>query len=778
MKICSVCHRCYEDSVADCEENHGSLTAARLGSREMIANYRLDFLLERDATGETYRATRDGFDQVFIIKIFALNSTSDTAQRQKIQSEAQAVSGVNHPNIARVYEFGSIDSGEFYTVTEAVGGQTLRECLRKIGVLPEITAVQVAKYAAEALEAAHQVGVTHRAVSPANIILVQNNKTLSVKLQNFDFGGVRQQAAVADFSAIQPPIDALRYLAPEQVAGEETDARSDIYSLAVVLYEMLCGRSPFDAPTSTVISDRRINEKPLEQLSFDTRALLKHILRQSLQKRPEARPQTAGNFARQLRHIEQLLGLALPAPAHEVSQPSTANKPATEAVAFNAAPTPNSSESLFEKAEESRPREISTQEIAEPILQSTPVAATSVENVEEKTVYADASFSEPEPIRVEKRESRVDSISTEPLLTENEGASVASFESEPIRIKKKFEAEPIILKKKQVDADAFEPEPTLVEWKTADVVSTVPEMIDLPDADVREAGKTRTNAPIFADSLNENRVRHLPTKRPLFVGAGLLTLLVSVMLGAFLYNWQRQSAVAPPIIAAASPVPAASQMQEELALDTNDDTAEFDTAELAAPGTEEPASDTFEKSSRTASKRENQPREETATNDKAARQNESLGNRIAPESPAATEIADNNSRPRVISENGVAQAELNTSLGDWVTATNARNVDRQMNYYAPKMNAYYLTRNVSPDTVRAEKRRIFERADQVAIQTGKPQIAVSPDGKTATMRFRKKYVIRQGQQTRNGEVVQELRWVKSGGGWRIVSERDVKVINR
>jgi serine/threonine protein kinase/ketosteroid isomerase-like protein len=778
MKVCTVCQRCYEDAVADCEENHGSLAAARSGSREMIANYRLDFLLERDATGETYQATRSGFDQFFIIKIFALNSTSDSAEREKIQSEARAAANLNHLNVARVYEFGSTDSGEFYTVTESISGQTLRECLRKVGVFPEAEAVMIARHAAEALEAAHRGGVIHRAVSPANIILAQDGEKLAVKLQNFDFGGVTQQSIVAASSDAVPPIDALRYLSPEQCAGQAADARSDVYSLAVVLFEMLCGRSPFDAPTSAVIADRRINVQPLEKLSFDTRALLKHVLQQSLQNRPEARPQTAGNFARQLSHIEQLLNLSPAMPPRETSKSATSDESAPDAVVVSGTSTPESSKSPFEKTEKSRTREFSTQETSESLSPSMPAVASSVENVEEKSVYADTAFPEPETIRIEKREERVDSVSAEPVSAEPiliEEASVTSFESEPIHIKKKFESEPILVRKKQFDASADESEPVLVEWKNTDVLSTASEVFELSDVDVKETRKktreAQSNAPILTDSVNESRAQPLPVRRSLLVGASLLALLVSVMLGALLYKRQHQSAVASPTIVAAS-------QPQESALDKSDDMTESGAVETAATQSEETTPNAIENPSQTTAKREDQPGEETAANAEAAKQNEPLRDRIAPENPATAEIGDGNNRARVVSENGDAQAELNTSLGDWITATNARNVDRQMNYYAPKVTAYYRTRNVSPDAVRAEKRRAFERADTVNIQTGKPEISVSPDGKSATMRFRKKYVIKEGQQTRNGEVIQELRWVKSGGAWRIVSERDVKVINR
>jgi serine/threonine-protein kinase len=765
MKICSVCQCCCEDVAADCEENHGSLNAARSGTREMIANYRLDFLLERDATGETYQATRSGFDQLFIVKIISPNSLNGAEQREKIQSETRAAANINHLNIARVYESGSIGDGEFYIVTESISGQTLRECLRKVGVFPEAEAVIIARHAAEALEAAHSLGVVHRAVSPANIILARDGEKLAVRLQNFDFGGIEQQIAVAGFSDAKPPIDALRYLSPEQCDGQTVDARADIYSLAVVLYEMLCGRSPFAAPTSAVIADRRVNEQPLEQLNFDTRALVKHILLQSLQKRPEARPQTAGLFARQLRHIEQLLGLS-PA-TQEVSQsaPVPESAPAV-IISNNALP----SESVTPPLEKYQPREMPTREIANQILPLVPITAQSpVEEIKEKAVYATAPFSKPEPIRVEKKEVEIDSFAAEPILIRKKETSVASFESEPISVRKKFESEPITVKKKQVDTLALESAPIFVKRKDSVIDATVPEVIDLPDANVRDTRRAQSIAPIFANSLNESRTRPVPTRRPLFVGAGLLALLVSVMLGALLYNYRQRPTAVSPTVADASPASTASQ-PPETAFDASDDTTESEVAVA-----EESAPVAIENSPVLTSTRESQPREEMPTVDKAAKQNEPP----ARENPVSAEVERNNTgRPRAVSADVQAQTELSTSLDRWVTATNSRNVDQQMNYYAPKVNSYYRSRNASPESVRAEKKRLFERADTVDIKTGKPEINLSPDGKTATMRFRKKYAIKEGQRSRSGEVIQELQWVKSGSGWRIVSERDVKVINR
>lgn len=122
------------------------------------------------------------------------------------------------------------------------------------------------------------------------------------------------------------------------------------------------------------------------------------------------------------------------------------------------------------------------------------------------------------------------------------------------------------------------------------------------------------------------------------------------------------------------------------------------------------------------------------------------------------------------------RSSLRTALDEWIATTNARDINRQKEFYMPKVNAFYRERNVSRDEVLADKGRAFNNSDLIDVRAGRPEITLHPGGRTATMRFRKQYAVRSGQQDRRGEVLQELRWQRTDQGWKIVSERDLKVI--
>jgi len=125
-----------------------------------------------------------------------------------------------------------------------------------------------------------------------------------------------------------------------------------------------------------------------------------------------------------------------------------------------------------------------------------------------------------------------------------------------------------------------------------------------------------------------------------------------------------------------------------------------------------------------------------------------------------------------------AQAELRGALDEWLAATNARDVGRQMQFYGPSLDAFYLSRNASREAVRAEKAKLFAAASAVDVRASSaPEIRLGPDGRTAVMRFRKRYQIGgPGPEGRSGEVLQELRWRRTPQGWKIVGERDLRVL--
>lgn len=801
MKICSVCQRCYENETVNCVENHGILIAEPQISREMIKNFRLDLLLERDVVGESFMATHTVHDKRYVIKILNQNSITNAGEIacRQLGYEAQAAVELKHPNIAHLYEFGALDNGGFYTATEFSGGRSLQEALRNEGSLSETDAVTIAEQVAEALIAAHDAGIVHRAISPANVILSRGeDEEISIKLQNFDFGGIREKTITADEND-DAAVEMLRYLSPEQCDGRTSDEKTDVYSLGIVLYEMLCGRSPFAAPTSAAISERKINEKPLSELRLETRALFSNTVKDALRRRTAARLQS-DQFARQLRHIAQVI-FRLGDPFSEKSRLSLPPVLSVNLDEFDSSNVFNSAPNLesfeFQTGDRTLIGTDASVEIeTAPINSANPIFEQSPEIKVEKSAPENSAGNSTDKLSTIIDETQISASMKKPEIDLSESASVSADEqtSEPILNEKKYVDEdlyktgslnnenppeieklqfddneytfgtlnPIFVERKQSfenSSDEDDSEPITLIRENPNAVPLAPKIFDAAHENVEPVRKTATVAPNFGNYSGKNppRRRALPANRSTLVGIGLLSLLiVSLVLGAFLYNRNQQE---QPVISETSPPASSAPQDSTIVSETKNKTAESN--QPAAPETITSAPNISEKT-------------DVTTPDRRAGQ--------TPPAESAKKNAPNREQVASVEPpiraDGKPQAELNTALNKLISATNSGDVEQQMNYYAPKLDAYYLSRNASQNAVRAEKKRIFSRADEIDIQAGNPDIKLSPDGRKATMRFRKKYAIKQGQKNRRGEVVQELQWVKSGDGWRIVSERDVKVINR
>lgn len=271
----------------------------RLVPGQDFAGYQIDKLIGKGGMGEVYKARDFELDRDVVIKLPLLPVAQDGNYRQRFQEEAKILAKVNHSNVVVIHKTGEAD-GILYIVTECVDGETLRDHISKKRMTLE-AAMAVAIQVASGLEAAHDRGVIHRDIKPENIMLQERNH---VKI--LDFGLAKRAASEA--IAIDTQANTLTgmitkpslqmgtpmYMSPEQWNGDTLDARTDIFSFGIVLYEMVTGRLPFDASGQLEIKQAVLHAEPLplDRDIPELSALLRWIINKSLRKNRDRRYQT------------------------------------------------------------------------------------------------------------------------------------------------------------------------------------------------------------------------------------------------------------------------------------------------------------------------------------------------------------------------------------------------------------------------------------------------------------------------------------------------------
>jgi serine/threonine protein kinase len=326
MLHCPTCGQDFADEVRVCPED-GSLLQADstvamnspvdpLIGRTLDEKYRLDERLGTGGMGTVYRATHLLIDRPVAIKLLNPRYVEDEAAQVRFRREARAAGRIQHTNAVTVTDFGRTSDGFVYIVMELLEGRTLREVLAHDAPLDTARSVSMMMQISAAVGAAHEAGVIHRDLKPANIFVVQR-KDAPPYIKVLDFGIAKLAADALDdddtntLTQVGAMIGTPRYMSPEQCDGAKLTPASDVYSLGIILYEMLTGTTPFNGTSPIAIAIKHSQTPPRSPREFVATIppALEEVVLHALEKRPEDRPRDANAFRSELYAVAERLGL-------------------------------------------------------------------------------------------------------------------------------------------------------------------------------------------------------------------------------------------------------------------------------------------------------------------------------------------------------------------------------------------------------------------------------------------------------------------------------------
>jgi serine/threonine-protein kinase len=335
MLKCPQCGREFSSDVEVCPDDGSTLRAdATVGDNArplptpapdplagvvLDDKYRLDERLGEGGMGAVYRATHLLIERPVAVKVLSPRLITDDSARERFRREARAAGRLQHTNAVAVTDFGETRDGLVYLVMELLEGVPLRELLAREAPLDPARAVSLMMQISAAVEAAHEAGIIHRDLKPGNIFLVQRPDSPHI-VKVLDFGIAKlatSEEAGGEFSFADTltgtgvMIGTPRYMSPEQCDGALLTPASDVYSLGVILYEMLTGQTPFTGATPLALALKHSSEspRPPRELVAAIPPPLEAVVLHALEKKPEDRASDAGEFRRELFAVAERLGL-------------------------------------------------------------------------------------------------------------------------------------------------------------------------------------------------------------------------------------------------------------------------------------------------------------------------------------------------------------------------------------------------------------------------------------------------------------------------------------
>jgi serine/threonine-protein kinase len=298
MKACPKCGKEYPDSTTLCPADGIALEKKddSLLGQTLAGKYRIDERLSEGGMGTVYRGTHVMMDKVVAVKVLRPSFAADEKIVARFSREARAASKLLHPHALSVTDFGEDENGVVFLVMEYLDGSTLKDMIRKEGPMPLTRIVPILRQIGSALEAAHAEGVVHRDLKSDNIMLLSSYGTDYAKVLDFGIAKIKEPEGGYDPGLTAPDlvIGTPQYMSPEQCSqSPDIDSRSDLYSLGIILYEMLVGHVPFAGGTPTAIMLKQLQQPvpSVREERKDVPAAVARVVARALEKRPEDRYQ-------------------------------------------------------------------------------------------------------------------------------------------------------------------------------------------------------------------------------------------------------------------------------------------------------------------------------------------------------------------------------------------------------------------------------------------------------------------------------------------------------